>query len=216
MLNTWTSLAISDAVLAFSSFFGVFLMSQGCRLVSQRIPVVGALLAYGLVATGATLGTLTYGVSMSWEAPYLMIMTAAKTLSPPLLATALATLCWKLTWSRQAWWRLLIGLMAGYELSRQTGYSEQFLYIAAATSLVITATAALSLTKLQPTFTLFIVVSVCAYGLAALVIGTEGKIAGYLRLDLYRYLLALGNLFSASGIFIMLKQQARDTHEAKS
>ena len=212
MFNTWTSLAISDAILAFSSFFSVFLMSQCHKLALRKMPVVGALMAYALAGFGATLGTLRYGFSDDWIAPYEMMMAAAKTLSPPLLATAMATLCWKLHWSRPAWWRLLIGMMAGYELARYTGYADTFLYISSALSLLIMLTASLSWVRRESTSTLFLVVSVFAYGLAALVIGTEGRLAGYLRLDLYRYLLALGNLLSASGIFIMLKSQ----HKAAS
>ncbi|WP_281647110.1 hypothetical protein [Parendozoicomonas sp. Alg238-R29] len=206
MPYTWTSLAISDTILAFSSFFGVFLMSQSYRLTSNRMPVTGMLLSFLLVGIGAALGTLRYGFSPAWEQPYQMMMAAAKTLAPPLMAAAMAVFCWKLQWSRPAWWRLLIGLMAGYELSRQTGYGELFLDITAFSSLFITTAAALSMTKQERIFSLFMIVAVIAYALAALVIGTEGSLAGYLRLDLYRYLLALGNLFAASGIFIMLKQ----------
>ncbi|MTI14456.1 hypothetical protein [Sansalvadorimonas verongulae] len=206
MQYTWTSLAISDAILAFSSFFGVFLMTQSYRLTSERMPVTGVIISFLLVGISAILGTLHFGLSSAWAGPHNTMTTAAKTLAPPLLALSMAEFCWKLGWSRPAWWRLLIGLMAGFELCRQSGYHEHFITTTITISLIVTGAAAVTMLKRERFFGLFMIIAVAAYGLAALVIGTEGSLAGYLRLDLYRYLLALGNLFAASGIFIMLKQ----------
>ncbi|CAM3710688.1 hypothetical protein [Parendozoicomonas haliclonae] len=210
MFNTWTSLALSDAILAFSSFFGVFLLSQCYRLAHDKLPVAGALIAFVLVAVSSSLGTLSYGFSQIWQQPYIMLMTATKTLAPPMLAAALATLCWNLEWSKPTWWRILIGLMVGFELSRYTGYGETYLYTTSAISLAVMFAAAITVSSRERTFTVFMVTAVVAYSLAALVIGTEGQLAGYLRLDLYRYLLALGNLFAASGIFVLLKRLSRE------
>ena len=210
MQYTWTSLAISDAILAFSSFFGVFLMTQSYRLTSDKMPVSGVLLSFLLVGISATLGTLHYGFSSGWAEPHRMMITAAETLAPPLLALAMAEFCWKLGWSRPAWWRLLIGLMAGFELCRQSGYHKHFIMFSITASLLITGAAAVTMLKRERIFGLFMIIAVAAYSLAAFVIGTEGSLAGYLRLDLYRYLLALGTLFAASGLFFMLKQVFKD------
>ncbi len=169
-------------------------------------------MAFTLVAASSSLGTLSSGFSSLWSEPHLMLMTAAQALAPPMLAAALASLCWKLNWSRPTWWRILIGLMAGYELARQIGYAEIFLYTVAALSLIVMLVSTVTIARRERTFAVFMTVAILAYGLTVLVITTEGSASGYLRVDLYRYLLALGNLFSASAIFIMLKRQVRTTH----
>ena len=99
--------------------------------------------------------------------------------------------------------------MAGFELTRQMGYSNEFISICYAIALVMATVSALHNKAAERPFTIFVLISVIAYGLAGLVMMTEGTLAEYLRLDLYRYLLALGNLFSASAIFIMIKKAAR-------
>ena len=170
------------------------------------MPVTGLLMAFLLVGLGATLGTLKFGFSTAWAEPHRMMITAARTLAPPLFAAAMASFCWKMEWSRPTWWRLLIGLMAGFELCRQSGYANTFIYTTTAISVVVISATALSMLKRDRIFALFMIIAAIAYTLAALLITSEGSLAGYLRLDLYRYLLALGNLFAASGIFTMLKR----------
>ena len=90
MQNTWLSLAISYAILAFSSFFGVFLMSQSLRLKQERMPVLAALTAYFLMGCSAVFGTLVYGFSTDWGEPHRLFLTAARTLAPLLLGCALS------------------------------------------------------------------------------------------------------------------------------
>ena len=43
--------------------------------------------------------------------------------------------------------------------------------------------------------------SILSYFIGALIIGTEGTLAGYLRLDLFRYLTGLGNLLMSTGLY---------------
>ncbi|MCL6270438.1 hypothetical protein M3P05_10950 [Sansalvadorimonas sp. 2012CJ34-2] len=209
MSSPWLSLAISDAILAFSSLFGVFLMVQCRRMVGDHMPILASTLAYLLVGSAAALGTLRYGFSQSWAPAHDMLTAAALTLGPNLLATALGALClgWKL--SRPTWWRIMLGLMLGYEISRLAGYVTAYHMTINTLALIVMAKVAMDMYKKQRLFSGFTFIAVGAYALAALVVGTEGQLAGYLRLDLYHYLLALGHLFSASAIFNLLKIDSR-------
>ncbi len=210
MSNPWLSVAISDAILAFSSLFGVFLMVQSRRLVEEEMPIMSAMLGYALVGSAAFLGTLRYGFSSSWAPAHKMMTTAALTLGPSLLAAALFVICFEKVWQRPAWWRLLIGLMAGHELFRQLGWSHDFIMTVNTCALIVMAVSAIHYYKVERIFSAFVLVAVIAYSLAALVVGTEGQLAGYLRLDLYHYLLALGHLFSASAVFILVKKMKKE------
>ncbi len=209
MLDVWTSLALSNAILACSSLFGVFLLSQGYGVTQQKAVVFSGLLAFGLVAIVSVQGTLIHGFSIDCQTSYVMMVEASKTLSPPALAAAIAGLCWQKQWQKQNLWRGLMGLMAGYELARHTGhlvfYSNSISVLSLACILVATFTNKL----FERTSTMFLAVAAMAYGLSATVIGTQGQLDGFLRQDLHRYLLALGNLFCASAMFMMLKKELR-------
>ena len=52
-----------------------------------------------------------------------------------------------------------------------------------------------------------IIASIASYFTGALIIGTEGTLAGYLRLDLFRYLVGLGNLLLSSGLYLLFKNR---------
>ena len=209
MSSPWLSLAISDAILAFSSLFGVFLMAQCYRMAESRLPVIGAMLGYILVGSAAALGTIRFGITQSWAPAHDMMTAAAVTLGPSLLAAALGSICLGWNWQKPTWWRMLIGLMAGYELFRQFGLQHTFNMTINTVAMAVMAFSAFRTYHIQRIFSGFILIAVGAYSLASLVIGTEGQLAGYLRLDLYRYLLALGHLFSASAIFILTKREFR-------
>ena len=211
MTNPWLSVAISDAILAFSSLFGVFVMAECRRLLECRLPIMATMLAYLLVGTAASLGTLRYGFSPSWAPAHDMMTTAALTLAPSLLASTLFVICFKIEWQPAAWWRLLIGLMAGRELAAQFGYAHDFIMTVNSIALMVMSASAVRYYSEKRIFSVFMFVAVPAYTLASLFVGmgTDGQLAGYLRLDLYHYLLALGHLFSASAVFILAKNESR-------
>lgn len=104
----------------------------------------------------------------------------------------------------------MIGLMVGYELARWSGYLVLYQNTIAAASIGTMVAAVVSSSgTMQRTFTLFLTVAIIAYGLVALALFAQGAAEGFLRQELYRYLLALGNLFSASAIFSFLKYELR-------
>ena len=210
MLNGLTLLALSNAILAFSSLFGVFLLIQGYRIAVQKIPVMCALIAFAMVTIASVFGMLSTGFSPAWSAPFELMSEATRTLAPPALAAAIASLRWKKEWSQQNWWRAMIGLMVGYELARWSGYLVLYQNTIAAASIGIMVAAVVSSSgTMQRTFTLFLTVAIIAYSLVALALFAQGSAEGFLHQELYRYLLALGNLFSASAIFSFLKCELR-------
>ena len=209
MHSAWFSLAISDAILALSSFFGVFLMFQCQKLVSVRVPVKAALFAYLLAGCGAAIGTLFYGFSNAWAGAHQLFSNAATTMSPALLAGACVCLLYRVNVQGATWWRLLIALMLGFEVGRQTGHVGLFQTIVAIVSLAAIAVATVLKQGYSSMVPMFLLGSVLIYALGAVVIGTEGSFGDYLRLDLYHYLLALGNLLSATALFTLLKNQAK-------
>ncbi len=209
MLDVWTSLALSNATLACSSLFGVFLLSQGYRATQQKAAVFCALLAFVLVAIISVQGTLITGFAIDCQTSYDMMVEAGKTLAPPAMATAIASLCWQKQWQKQNLWRGLMGLMAGYELARYTGHLVFYLNSVSVLSLAFMLVATFSSKLLERTSTIFLAVAAMAYALSATAIGTQGQLDGFLRQDLHRYLLALGNLFCASAMFMMLKKELR-------
>ncbi len=206
MFEPVISVAISDAVLAFSSLFGVFLMAQFRSFEpSRRMPATVALLAFGLVAAAAGLGTLRYGFSAIWTEPHQMLNQAANYLSPSLLAAAIAATVWNWPLRRQDWGSILLGLMACFELMRRLEWLDTWHLLLSTGALLLMTAAIITRGERKPTFTAFSLTGICAYFIGGLVIGTEGKLAGFLRMDLFHYLLALGNLCIASGFFHYLR-----------
>lgn len=199
------SLAISDAVLAFASAFGVFLMAQRKTFADiHRQSATCAMLGFALMALGAAAGTLRYGFSQIWTGPHEMLTNVALFLSPPMVGIAVCLGLTTKSISGPTWGRIILGICMVYEVARWFGmeiiYRDLQISLLAVVILVL---ALRSPIKSEPR--LLIISSMASIFTGALIVGTQGTLAGYLRLDLFRYLIALGNLLLSSGMYLMLK-----------
>ena len=204
-----SSLALSDAVLAAASAFAVFLLFQQKSFASiHRTASKGALLGFMLIALAAIAGTLTFGFSESWTGVYLFLSNAANFLAPPLVGMAMVSILTSQEWSKPAWGRLVIAVCLAYEVSRWYGvdiiYRDAQLAVALITVLYLVLKA-----QIEPAPKGLILISFSSFFVGALVIGNEGTLGGYLRINLFRYLIALGNLFLGTGLYMLLRSQHR-------
>ncbi len=200
-----SSLAISDAMLAFASIFSVFLLAQQKALAQiHRLSGVMALLGFLLMALAATMGSLRYGVSDIWAAPHDMLTNIATYMSPPLVSIALCLGLSAKSWSKAAWGRLILTVCLLYEISRW--YGLELLYRDIQLALAICATLYFII-KSQLDFgpRIMILTAIGAYFVGGLIIGNEGTLLGYLRLDLFRYFIGLGNLLLSTGMYLALR-----------
>ena len=204
-MQTVNSLAIAELVLAFSCFFAVFLMLQKKSFVEQgKTLSTVALLGFLLMALSAVTGSLRYGISDYWLGPHEMLSNAATYLSPPLigLACCLAILGWQ--WQKPAWLRVIFGVCLCYEVSRW--YGLDLIYRDLQLAILLFAVAySLSQRNVKAWLKWLIFGGLTAYGLAFFVVGTEGYSVGYLNMNLWRYLIGLGNLLLSSGLYLVLK-----------
>ncbi len=205
-----SSLAISETVLAFSCLFAVFLMAQQKVFAKiHRISATAALFGFLLMALAAIAGSLHYGFSTVWASPHKMLVNAAMFLAPPLtgMATCLGVLGKSLP--RAAWGRIILGVCIVYEVCRWYGLETVYrdlqigLLLAFALYLLVRST-------LEPGAKWLIIAAIASYYTGALIIGTEGTLAGYLRADLFRYLTGLGNLLLGSGLYLLFKNHCND------
>ncbi|WP_422136818.1 MULTISPECIES: hypothetical protein [unclassified Endozoicomonas] len=209
-----SSLALSDAVLAAASTFAVFLLCQQQAFAEiHRTATKGALLGFLLVALASAAGTLKYGFSEIWTGVYLFLNNAATYLSPPLVGTAIALLLSNRVWSKPAWGRMIIGLCLAYEISRWYGVETLYRDALLAVSLLI-ALYSVVRAQVEPGPKGLLLIAFISFFIGGLVIGNQGTLGGYLRLNLFRYMLALGSLLMATGLFMLLKNQNRPFEQA--
>ena len=205
------SLALSDTVLAFASTFAVFLMAQQKAMAQvHRLSSVVALLGFLLMAIAASLGSLRYGFSPAWTQPHDIMTNIATFMAPPLVSMALCLgLCAK-AWNKLAWGGFIMVLCLLYELSHKyqigTLYRDTQLGLSLAACLFFTLKSQLDYGPKLMTLT-----AIASYFVGGLVIGNQGTLLGYLRLDLFRYCIGLGNLLLSSGMYLALKNHYLQT-----
>ena len=209
-----SSLAISDAVLAFSSIFAVFLMAQRKVFADiHRLSANCAMLGFILIALASTVGSLRYGISDRWTAPHDMLMNVAMFLSPPLIGLAICLGLVTKSWSGGVWGRIILGVCAAYEVSRWNGL--EIIYRDLQLAILVVSVLFLALRSSLPSGPRWLIIaSLFSYFTGVLVVGTQGTFAGYLRLDLFRYLVGLGNLLLSSGMYLMMKNSYPQIEES--
>ncbi len=209
-----SSLAISDAVLAFSSIFAVFLMVQRNVFADiHRLSASCAMLGFLLMAMASVVGSLRYGISESWADPHDMLMNIAMFMSPPLIGIASCLGLMTKSWSSSAWGRLILSVCLIYEVSRWNGL--EIIYRDLQLAIIVVCILTLAIRSALPSGPRWLVIlSLCSYFIGVLVIGTQGTLAGYLRLDLFRYLVGLGNLLLSSGIYLIMKNSYPQIEES--
>ncbi len=213
-MSTMSSLALSDAVLAAASSFAVFLLCQQKAFAGiHRTATKGALLGFLLIALASLAGTLKFGFSEVWNDVYLFLNNAATYLSPPLIGTAIALLLSNREWSKPAWGRMIIGLCLAYEITRWYGVEALYRDALLAVSLLIALLSVLR-AQIEPGPKGLLLIAFISFFIGGLVIGNQGTLAGYLRLNLFHYLMALGSLLLGTGLFMLLKDQNRAFEQA--
>ena len=209
-----SSLALSDAVLAAASAFAVFLLCQQQAFAQiHRTATKGALLGFLLIALAAVAGTLKFGFSEIWTGVYLFLNNAATYLSPPLIGTAIALLLSNKEWSKPAWGRMIIGLCLAYEITRWYGVETLYRDSLLAISLLLALYRVIK-AQIEPGPKGMLLIAFISFFIGGLVIGNEGTLGGYLRVNLFRYMIALGSLLLGTGLFMLLKNQNRITEQA--
>ena len=201
-----SSLAISDAMLAFASIFAVFIMAQQKAMAQvHRMSSIIALFGFLLMAMAASAGCLRYGISAQvWAAPHDMLTNIATYMAPPLISIALCLGLSARSWSRAAWGRVIIVICLLYEISRW--YELDAIYRDLQLALAISFTLYFTLkSQLDYGPKLMILTAIASYFVGGLIIGNQGTLLGYLRLDLFRYFIGLGNLLLSSGMYLALR-----------
>ncbi len=202
-----SSLAISFAVLAFASLFAVFLLAQQKAFAQvHRFSAKAALMGFLMMALAAITGTLFYGISALWYGPQEMLSNAAMFLAPPLIGVATCLGITTKKWQPPAWGRMILGICVVYEACRWYGLDTVYRDLQVA--LVLASASCLLLRGAADRKTKGLIGSgIVSYLTGALIIGTEGTLAGYLRLDLFCYLVGLGNLLLSSGLYLLFKDR---------
>ena len=204
-----SSIAFSYAALAFSGAFGLFLLISQYRSFTptRQVPTMVALLGFGIITTTATLGVLRYGFSDRWVSAHDMFANLGWYMAMPLVGAALVSASRDLDWKRTTWWRILLGLCVAFEFARMMDSLVEYrlaVNLAAAMASSIAICLPGKVTSGSRYFTLAGILS-CV--IAVLAIGTEGQLAGYLRIDVFRYMTALGTLCLGSGLFLVLRRR---------
>lgn len=201
-----SSLAISYAVLAFASMFAVFLLAQQKAFAQiHRFSAKAALLGFLLMALAAITGALYYGISAVWQGPHDMLANAAMFLAPPLLGGATCLGVTTKNWSSRAWGQVILAVCVVYEVCRW--YGLEVIYRDLQVALVLVCALYLLRGVTDSKVKGLIGTGIVSYLIGALIIGTEGTLAGYLRLDLFCYLVGLGNLLLGSGLYLLFKDR---------
>ncbi|MGB0360819.1 MAG: DUF6962 family protein [Endozoicomonas sp.] len=200
-----SSLALSDAILALACLFAVFMMAQHKAFSDiNKNSATAALIGFVLMALASIVGSLRYGFSNDWIPAHEMLSNAAMYLAPPLICIATVFGITTKEWSKPAWGKLIVSICLIYEISRW--YDMDIIYRDLQnTILLLGIIYSLFRASIDNSARWLILTGVSSYFIGALIIGTEGTLAGYLRLDLFGYLIGLGNLLMGTGLYFLFK-----------
>ncbi|MGY0218093.1 hypothetical protein ACWJJH_12050 [Endozoicomonadaceae bacterium StTr2] len=205
-----SSTAFSYAALAFASAFGLFLLISQYRSFAaiRKVPAKIAVLGFGILTATATLGLLRYGFSDRWVEAHDLFANLGWYMAMPLIGATFLDAGRDMEWSKPTWWRIILGLCLIFEVARMMGWQAEYKLVANLTA-ALAATLAVCWPKSDITSgsRLFTLAGVVSCVVAAVVIGTEGQLIGYLREDVFRYMVALGTLCLGSGLFFILQRR---------
>ncbi|WP_330926916.1 hypothetical protein [Candidatus Sororendozoicomonas aggregata] len=200
-----SSLAISDATLAFASIFSVFLMAQQKAFIRvHRASCTMAMYGFLLIATAAILGCLRYGFSSYWAASHDLATGIATFLAPPIVGAALCLGLLLKSWSKTVWAGGIVLVCMLYGISDWFGVERFYRDAELAIALVLTLYCILR-SQMNYGPKLMILSAIASYFIGGLIIGNQGTLLGYLRLDLFRYFMGLGNLLLSSGMYLAFR-----------
>lgn len=208
MPETTLSFAASSAILAFSSFFGVFLMLQrsAFRHSSSR-PAITAMISFMLIGLTAIFDTVRYGFSLN-TADILqhVINTVAFFIAPPLLTAALISIGWQKKWRNDVGWVLFFLSCLFFLLAKYVHDLNFYRTLMISCALIVSFSSVIKAPFRHHSSTLFLMIAIGAYAMGLLVISYFKTSVVFLRLDFFHYLTALGNLFLASGFFQLMRK----------
>ncbi|WP_426415950.1 DUF6962 family protein [Aestuariirhabdus sp. LZHN29] len=208
------STAISDAVLCLSSGFALVMVVQRSNSSeTDRAAALGAMVGFLAFTLAALFGTLRFGLGEQWREVHNLFSQVATFMALPLIGTAFLCLSLPRPLSRPGWGRLLLALMVAFEFARRLEWIPQYRIILGATALLLIAGCSIYQARRHRSIALFGVAGASASAIAGLVIGTQGSLSGWLRVDLFHYLLALSNLFLASALFFLLRHRMREKNQ---
>ncbi|WP_299728295.1 hypothetical protein [uncultured Endozoicomonas sp.] len=208
---TMSSLALSDAILALACLFAVFMMAQQKAFADlHKGSATAALIGFILMGLASIVGSLRYGFSNIWASPHEMLSNAAMYMAPPLIGIATILGVSTKAWNKPIWGKLIIGICLMYEVSRWYGMDIIYRDLQNTVLLLIIVYSVFR-NAIDNNARWLVLTGVSSYFIGALIIGTEGTLAGYLRLDLFRYLIGLGNLLMGTGLYFVFKDRTKQT-----
>jgi len=219
MSNTALSFAASSTVLAFASFFGVFLMLQRVSFKNSKTrPVATAVISFLLIGATAIFDTIRYGFGLDAIDNIEQVISTSNTIaffiSPPLFTLVLIRICWQTEWKFKVSLYTFLASCALYWFAK-TIHALSFYSTLLITCLLMLAVITVIRAPFRhPSSTLFFFVAILSFAMSLLIISYLKTTVVFLRLDFFHYLTALGNLFLASGFFQLMRKG--ELHHKKS
>jgi len=186
---SWST-AVSDAALALVALGGAGVLLR----VGGRARTLGGM-GFGLVGIAAALGTARYGFAPAVEPSHEAFSRVAGLVGVPLIGVGfLVSALRKEEWRRNVGFGCLIALPA---LAAGLGWLPTYrLAIGALGMVAVVAVSGLSFGKDRNASVAGILGALMTI-LAGLVIGTDGELLGFQRIDWFHYALATANAFLA-------------------
>jgi hypothetical protein len=186
------STALSDSLLAIACLACLLAIGKlRSRTAEDQRPGLFCMqMGFALPLAAAVVGALRFGLMPDLSEMHGWLSRASSLLGLPLLGLAALCLGRQWHWSGPTWGRLLLGLCAFFELFRQLGWLDEYrMGVQLGSLLLIVYGGWMQWPQHLP---LLLALAVAAlFGLAGLVIGTEGSMGWFLRIDLFHALLAL-------------------------
>ncbi len=202
------SFATSSAILALSSFFGVFLMLQRSAFRNTATcPANTVLISFFLIGLTAIADTIHYGFSLHFTGnTEANINTVAFFITPPLFTASYVSIGWQLQWKARYDWIIFFIICALFWLAKSTHNLEFYRTILMGMALLVSFIALIRAPFRHPSSTVFFMIAILSYTMALIVISYLKVIILFLRVDFFHYLTALANLFLASGFFQLMRK----------
>lgn len=185
------SSALSDAILALACLAGLIELGRGWRRAPGRAQpaLLAALLGFALTAAAAGCGVLHYGLDPSWSAAHQWLSRASSMLGLPLIAASAISLSLGRGDRPAHWLGLTLGLCALFVLSYWLDISAlSGLAINLISLALLLAAGRRQAPRRAPLLAASAVVGL--FLLAGLVVGSQGFIGAWQRVDLFHALLS--------------------------
>ncbi len=184
------STAASDALLALACLASVIGIWRSRRWGDKGLRATWLIVIAALLLTGVTaaIGVLHFGVDASYQPLHAKLSQASSLLALPVFGVAALTLTRGSHWQRLGWCWVVISLSVLFEGAKRWGWLDSYgLAISLATMLALLyagfTQGGNSLLAASGVVALFVI--------AGLLVGTQGNLGPFLRVDLFHGLLSL-------------------------